>query len=228
MRQEAETRWLFLAMLIIGDESGDGVVDMPIDRLAARAALPEETVRASLLALMSPDPNSHSKKYEGRRIVPLNEAEERGWMIVNWVRYRKMASKEARRSQMRSNSAAYRSRIKELEKLEQKDRRHHPSSPVSPPYPNVSEATPSPDPSPAPTTPPLPGMERGSRVRAPAKPFIPPTIQDVEAFCDLKGYTNVDPIDFVAHYETNGWMVGKTRMKKWKWAVLRWERNKNG
>ena len=42
MDTSIEARWLFLAMLIIGDEARTGVVDMPITRLAARAALTVE------------------------------------------------------------------------------------------------------------------------------------------------------------------------------------------
>lgn len=58
--------------------------------------------------------------------------------------------------------------------------------------------------------------------------FIPPTIDEVGAFVEARGY-EVDPVAFVAHYEANGWKVGANRMRKWKAAVITWERKaRNG
>jgi hypothetical protein len=34
----------------------------------------------------------------------------------------------------------------------------------------------------------------------------------------------VDAERFVDHYESNGWMVGRTKMKDWKAAVRNWSR----
>lgn len=52
--------------------------------------------------------------------------------------------------------------------------------------------------------------------------FAPPTREEVEAYAREKGY-NGFPVDrFMAHYESNGWMVGKTKMKNWKAAVTNW------
>ena len=57
--------------------------------------------------------------------------------------------------------------------------------------------------------------------------FIIPTIDQVIAHIDEKKYT-VDPELFMAHYKTNGWVVGKAKakMKCWKSALVTW--NKNG
>lgn len=54
--------------------------------------------------------------------------------------------------------------------------------------------------------------------------FIPPTVEEVRAFCKERG-NNVDAERFVAYYESNGWMVGKNKMKNWKAAVITWEKN---
>jgi hypothetical protein len=54
--------------------------------------------------------------------------------------------------------------------------------------------------------------------------FSPPTIQDVTAYC-LERKNDVDPQRFIDHYESNGWMVGKTKMKDWKAAIRNWEKN---
>ena len=57
-----------------------------------------------------------------------------------------------------------------------------------------------------------------------SKKFIKPTLEEVEAYCSERG-NNVDPQRFIAHYESNGWKVGKNAMKNWKAAVISWERN---
>lgn len=58
--------------------------------------------------------------------------------------------------------------------------------------------------------------------------FTPPTVDDVKAYCSEQGYA-VDPQRFVDYYASNGWMVGKNRMKDWKATVRTWEsREKSG
>lgn len=56
------------------------------------------------------------------------------------------------------------------------------------------------------------------------KRFTPPTLEQVAEYCkDRKN--NIDPEQFIDHYTTNGWMVGKNKMKDWKASVRTWERN---
>lgn len=57
--------------------------------------------------------------------------------------------------------------------------------------------------------------------------FMPPTYEQVSSYC-LERNNNVDAHRFVDHYEANGWMRGKTKMKDWKAAVRFWERNDGG
>lgn len=57
-----------------------------------------------------------------------------------------------------------------------------------------------------------------------AEPFTKPTLEDVSAYCREKGYS-VNAEAFVAHYESNGWKVGKNPMKDWKAAVRYWASN---
>lgn len=52
--------------------------------------------------------------------------------------------------------------------------------------------------------------------------FAPPARDEVEAYAMEKGY-NGFPVDrFIAYYESNGWMVGRTKMKSWKAAMSNW------
>lgn len=57
------------------------------------------------------------------------------------------------------------------------------------------------------------------------KRFVPPTVDDVMAYCIERG-NSVDPQRFVDYYSSNGWMVGKNKMKDWKAAVRTWEQNR--
>jgi hypothetical protein len=74
-------------------------------------------------------------------------------------------------------------------------------------------------------------IEGVAEATGPSKPttkrFIPPTVEQVGEYCLERG-NNVDPQRFVDHYTSNGWMVGKNKMKDWKAAVRTWEKNSNG
>lgn len=54
--------------------------------------------------------------------------------------------------------------------------------------------------------------------------FVPPTLQEVRDYCFERNNT-VDPEKFISYYESNGWKVGRNKMKDWKAAVRTWERN---
>ena len=56
------------------------------------------------------------------------------------------------------------------------------------------------------------------------KKFIPPTVEEVHAYCLEKGY-QIDAERFVDYYTANGWKVGRNSMKDWKAAVRTWRRN---
>lgn len=54
--------------------------------------------------------------------------------------------------------------------------------------------------------------------------FSPPSHQEVSDYC-LERNNSVDPQRFIDHYTSNGWMVGKNKMKDWKAAIRTWEKN---
>ena len=58
----------------------------------------------------------------------------------------------------------------------------------------------------------------------PSKRFTPPTVEEVAQYC-FDRVSTVDPQRFVDYYTSNGWMVGKNKMKDWKAAVRTWEQN---
>ena len=56
------------------------------------------------------------------------------------------------------------------------------------------------------------------------KRFIPPSVEEIKAYCEER-QNNVDAERFHAYYSSNGWRVGKNKMKDWRAAVRTWERN---
>ena len=74
--------------------------------------------------------------------------------------------------------------------------------------------------------------ERVSSGVAPVKPkktvarFIKPAVSEVYGYCLKKGYT-FDSEAFIAHYEANGWKVGRNSMKSWKAACTTWHKRES-
>ena len=64
----------------------------------------------------------------------------------------------------------------------------------------------------------------GETPKSKAKRFTPPTLEEVTAYC-IERNNSVDPQHFIDYYTSNGWLVGKNKMKDWKAAVRTWERN---
>jgi hypothetical protein len=56
--------------------------------------------------------------------------------------------------------------------------------------------------------------------------FQRPTIAEISDYIDQKGY-GFSAEEFYDHYEANGWMVGKVKMKSWKHALANWERQRS-
>lgn len=52
--------------------------------------------------------------------------------------------------------------------------------------------------------------------------FTRPTLEEIRSYSSSRG-GKVDPEQFFAYYESNGWRVGKNPMKDWKAALRNWE-----
>lgn len=61
----------------------------------------------------------------------------------------------------------------------------------------------------------------------PNKRFVPPTVEEVRAYCTEKGLTNVNPESFVDFYGSKDWYVGKNKMVNWHMAASGWN-SRNG
>jgi len=60
--------------------------------------------------------------------------------------------------------------------------------------------------------------------KAPRNIFKAPSLFEVHSYCHERN-NNVNPQEFIDHYEANGWMRGKAKIKDWKACVRTWEKN---
>lgn len=59
------------------------------------------------------------------------------------------------------------------------------------------------------------------------KPSARPSLDEVKAYCCLRK-NGINPDAWYAHYEANGWKVGRNPMKNWKAAIHTWEHRDGG
>lgn len=75
--------------------------------------------------------------------------------------------------------------------------------------------------------PPFPSAEK---IKEPPKKTIPPLIAEVRDYC-MERKNKIDPEAWMAFYSSNGWLVGKNKMRDWRAAIITWEKrggNGNG
>ena len=56
--------------------------------------------------------------------------------------------------------------------------------------------------------------------------FAPPSLSEVINYCNERS-NFVSPQGFLDHYQANGWMRGRNKIKDWKACVRTWEKNSN-
>ena len=88
--EDASTRLVWITMLAMANK--DGFVASSITGLARRANVPLKDTRKALQILASPDDDSGSPEYDGRRI----EAGEGGWILLNYQKYREIQTQNQR------------------------------------------------------------------------------------------------------------------------------------
>ena len=66
--------------------------------------------------------------------------------------------------------------------------------------------------------------EKDIRIKNRANKFAKPTLEEIKSYC-VERKNKVNPENFMNHYDSNGWKVGKNPMKDWRAAVRTWERN---
>jgi len=89
----------FQQMIVIADD--EGFVDITPMALAAKTSIPLDIIEKGIEVLESNDPYSRTEGQDGKRIIRINENRPWGWQIVNYIKYRDMASHEDRKAYMR-------------------------------------------------------------------------------------------------------------------------------
>jgi len=89
--EDDATRIVWITLLAMADRNGE--VQGSVPGLARIAGVPVESCRSAIEKFLSPDPDSRTIDDEGRRIQVIDG----GWVLLNFEKYRQMASDEDRR-----------------------------------------------------------------------------------------------------------------------------------
>jgi len=91
-------------MLAMSDKHGE--IHASVPGLARRAGVPREACETALHTFLSPDPDSRSRDYQGRRIEEIDG----GWSLLNHPKYRDKMSKEDRKLKTAARVRRHRAR----------------------------------------------------------------------------------------------------------------------
>lgn len=108
--EDDQTRIVWITILAMKDR--DHIVRLAISGLARLANVPLDAAQRAVEKLSSPDADSRSKEFEGRRI----EAVDGGWKVLNGEKYRKRLSIDERRAYLRDKQREYRQKDKLLKR----------------------------------------------------------------------------------------------------------------
>lgn len=104
--EDYNCRRMFMDLLVLADSTG--AVDMTVEAISRRTNVPIEEVQKYIKELCQPDAKSRSDLHEGKRLIPLDDRRDWGWMIVNYRHYRQIKDEEARRAYFRTAQREYR------------------------------------------------------------------------------------------------------------------------
>ena len=100
------TRIVWITLLAMADK--DGEVQASVPGLARTAGATLEATQAALDKFLAPDPHSRTKTDDGRRIEEIDG----GWSLINYAKYRHMASATERQEKAAIRQKRYRDSLK--------------------------------------------------------------------------------------------------------------------
>lgn len=106
--EDDKTRIVWITMLALSNR--DGLVEASVSGLGVMSRVSREDCQRAIDRLSSPDPDSRSVDFEGRRV----ERVDGGFKILNHNKYRSKMSLEDRKEYCRLKQQEYRSRKKEI------------------------------------------------------------------------------------------------------------------
>jgi hypothetical protein len=227
--EDDKTRILWITLLAMSDQHGEVYSSVP--GLARVSGMTVAQAVQSLDKLLAPDPYSRTPDYEGRRIAPIDG----GWEILNHAKYRLLASREDSKTATAARVRRHRERNAGVNS-------------VTPVTPNVTVCNAKPLHGNAPVTDrvhiadiypevdrstqgtrdkvSLLGVDVGADKAALLKEhqrFVVPTLDELAQNGERIGLTQNEVEKFQSHYESNGWRVGKNKMKNWRAAMSGWK-----
>lgn len=185
-------------LVILADKNGD--VEMTTYAISNLTTIPLEIIEKGIEALMQPDPLSRSRGEEGRRIVLMDPDRPWGWHLVNYQYYVELASKEDKRRKDAQRAAEKRNENNNSQNVANSRSESQKVAHVDVDV-DIDVDT---------------NKKKGR--------FAPPSLKEVSEYCQERD-NSVDPEAFINHYEANGWMRGKTKIKDWRACVRTWEKS---
>jgi len=200
--EDDKTRIVWITMLAVADKNGE--VQGSIPGLARIAGVSVEDCRAAISKFLAPDPDSRTKDDEGRRIEEIDG----GWVLLNYNKYRDMASKDEQREAEAKRKARYRERLKRNglsqtvpdKSQDVPENRHIAEAEAE--YKDTLSA-------------------RARETALPGEPVLP-TVQEVIEFAAMRGI----PSDYARDYwakktEKHGW-IANGKLIVWQSELPRW------
>jgi hypothetical protein len=130
--------------------------------------------------------------------------------VNNWHRYQEPSTNRAEKSRTKVDCNTEQHRATQPNSLQ-----HKPTETLDTIHPDPLPSTPD-------STPPTP-RKRGSEWKHPnTDEEIVAFTQEVKEYVRERGY-HFDPVGFVAHYASKGWVVGKSPLRNWKQACVTFE-----
>lgn len=103
--EDSDTRIVWITMLALADKHGE--VQGSVPGLARLSGVSMEACEKALHKFLTPDPHSRTEDAEGRRIEKIDG----GWSLINYNKYRRMASKDEQLEKDRERKRRYRYRV---------------------------------------------------------------------------------------------------------------------
>lgn len=195
-QEPKETKIVWITMLAMADRNGE--VHASIPGLANRACITIPECETALTCLLSPDPYSRTKEYEGRRIGEIDG----GWELLNHAKYRSLLSAEERREYNRRKQAEYRAKHKEDVNDMSMTVNHNKQCQHSTEAEAEAEAE-----------------------KKKNKNGTSASLSDLKAYAVEIGLTERDGEAMFDHWESNGWRNGSNRVKCWRAGIRKWKAN---
>ena len=226
--EDDKTRILWITLLAMSDQHGEVYSSVP--GLARVSGMTVAQAVQSLDKLLAPDPYSRTPDYEGRRIAPIDG----GWEILNHGKYRLLASREDSKTATAARVRRHRERNAGVNSVTPvtpdvtvcngktlqgnagvTDKVHIADTEV---YSEDRSTLSNKDIG-------IP-QESGHGPKALLKEhqrFSVPSLDELIENGERIGLTQNEVEKFQSHYESNGWRVGKNKMKNWRAAMSGWK-----